>query len=530
MKRGFASDNFIFRERPLELQKLKKLSLESSHIKSPDRGTPWKTLAGILVALIVFGLIFGVNIATVFVGTGIALVVVLHTAIRLSAIVTPFSKIPPKPFSGYTPFVSIHIACKDEPAELVNATVAAITKLNYPAFEVIVINNNNEDVENWQKIKLFTESCGDNYIFVHTDFMPGYKAGALNYIATHNTSKDAEVVAIVDCDYIVTPDFLTMTVGYFKNPEVGIVQAPQSYYNVNSRNVGLSYEYRSFFAAVMHQAQRHNLVIFTGTMGLIRTELMRNGLKWNEWCITEDAEAGVHILSKGYKGIYVDESLGKGLMPLDYASLIKQRQRWTYGNMQVLKKDLFPVILNKALSLKQKFAFLALLVSWFHFELLVAGTYLLINMLRLVGLSNVLLTMSNIMLALLAVSLISNIVYFVIGLRKDATLSERLKAFLAHYGLLYVMSSSWVICLLGRKLGFIVTSKVKQGDRIPFSQYSHEFTIILVLLFGLGVAFLAGGTLWFDLMVIVPFVVIETAGIMYLSRSFIEPDAETIDQ
>ena len=360
--------------------------------------------------------------------------------------------------------------------------------------------------------------------------MPGYKAGALNYIATHNTSKDAEVVAIVDCDYIVTPDFLTMTVGYFKNPEVGIVQAPQSYYNVNSRNVGLSYEYRSFFAAVMHQAQRHNLVIFTGTMGLIRTELMRNGLKWNEWCITEDAEAGVHILSKGYKGIYVDESLGKGLMPLDYASLIKQRQRWTYGNMQVLKKDLFPVILNKALSLKQKFAFLALLVSWFHFELLVAGTYLLINMLRLVGLSNVLLTMSNIMLALLAVSLISNIVYFVIGLRKDATLSERLKAFLAHYGLLYFMSSSWIICLLGRKLGFIVTSKVKQGDRIPFSQYSHEFTIILVLLFGLGVAFLAGGTLWFDLMVIVPFVVIETAGIMYLSRSFIEPDAETIDQ
>ena len=86
----------------------------------------------------------------------------------------------------------------------------------------------------------------------------------------------------------------------------------------------------------MNQAQRLNLVTFTGTMGLIRADLIRNGLKWNEWCITEDVEAGVHINSKGYKGVYIEESLGKGLMPFDYASLIKQRQRWTYGNMQVI--------------------------------------------------------------------------------------------------------------------------------------------------------------------------------------------------
>ncbi len=316
------------------------------------------------------------------------------------------------------------------------------------------------------------------------------------------------------------------TVIYFKNPNVGIVQAPQCYYNVNSNNIGLFYEYRSFFAIVMHQAQRLNLVTFLGTMGLIKADLLKKGLKWNEWCITEDVEAGVNINSQGYSGVYIDECLGKGLMPFDYSSLIKQRQRWTYGNMQIIKKDLLSMILgsNRTLSIQQKFAFLAQLVTWFHFELIIAITYLSLNICLLLNNNDVALIFSNnLMVTLLAISMISNLIYFMVGLRKDATLIQRFKAFLVHYGLLYTMSSSWLTCLLGHELGFNVTRKEKKEKNTPISQYYKELIIIIILSFGLIISILRGDNNITSIIIVLLTLILEISGIAYLFKSFKEP-------
>lgn len=486
----------------------------------------WIIIFLIIVLLVLLGILSGVGTVIVILGSFIAFLVLSHIIVKLSAVFQLKSKTPFDKDTNYHPFVSIHIACKSEPSEVVNKTVAAMTKLNYPNYEVIVINSNNTDSENWHKIQKYVKSCGPNYKFVHLDKVSGFKAGALNYLNNNYLDNKVEIIAIVDSDYIVTPDFLKKMVIYFNNPEVGLVQAPQCYSNVNSNNIGLLYEYRSFFAIVMHQAQRLNLVTFLGTMGLIRASLLEKGLKWNEWCITEDVEAGVYINCIGYSGVYVDECLGKGLMPFDYASLIKQRQRWAFGNMQIIKKDLFSVILNtnRALSARQKFAFLAQLVTWFHFELVIAVVYLILNSAILFGYSTPsIILANNLMLLSLVTSLIGNLLYFIIGLRKEASPIERLKALLIHYGLLYTMSSSWVTCLLGRKLGFNVTKKEKSNNGIPFSQYGHEFIIIILLLVGLGIAFINGSDIRFGAIVIITSVIIELLGIKYLYESFKEP-------
>lgn len=482
-----------------------------------------KVLLILISILVLLGLIVDARITTVFIGLIVAFIVIAHTLIKLSAIFRPWSKIFIEPDPNYEPFVSIHVTCKIESAELVNKTVEALAKLDYSNYEVIVIHSNNQDTYNWQKIQKFVESCGENFKFVHLDKVDGFKAGALNYLNSHIMDKRAEVVTIIDCDYIVTPDFLKETVGYFRNPEVGIVQAPQDYHNINPYNIGLAYEYRSFFALVMHQAQRLNLVTFTGTMGLIRTDLMKKGLKWNEWCITEDTEAGVYINSIGFRGVYIDKSLGKGLMPLDYVSLIKQRQRWVYGNMQILDKNFLSVIRNQALSIKQKFAFLAQLVTWFHFELIVASIYFLLSITKLLGYSGIYIAFTNeLMLILLAISLISNFLYFMIGLRKEASVFERFRAFWAHYGLLYVMSSSWLLYFSGHQLGFNTTKKKKTGNKIPFRQYSNEFIIIAILLVGLGLRVVFGNKTQLDILIILTFVMTELAGILYLRKAFVK--------
>lgn len=469
-----------------------------------------------LLVIIYLTFLYGVVVIGIF----IAILAISHLTIKLSAIFNINSNPPYKSDPNYKPFVSIHVACKSEPAELVNKTIEAMTKLDYPNYEVVVINSNSTDKKNWQKIQKFVEKCGKKFKFVHLDEVSGFKAGALNYLNKHHFHEKIEIEAFVDCDYIVTPDFLKKTVGYFKNPKVGIVQAPQDYCNANANNIGMVYEYRSFFSIIMHQAQRLNLVTFTGTMGLIRASLLKKGLAWNEWCITEDTEAGVYINSLGYKGVYVDESLGKGLMPFEYRSLIKQRQRWAFGNMQIIKKDVISVTENKDLTIKQKYAFFAQLITWFHMDLVIAVFYLLLSVASYFGYPDKSLAFaSDLTLIVLGVSLIANFMYFLVGLRKNVSVSGRIKAFLVHYGLLYVMSSSWLICLIGQKLGFNVTNKDKNDTKIRFDQYRSEFTIIIILLIGLIINFLASNNIRFDLLVILPFSAVEIMGIFYLYQA-----------
>jgi hypothetical protein len=72
-------------------------------------------------------------------------------------------------------------------------------------------------------------------------------------------------------------------------------------------------------------------------MGLIRRSILDRLGGWDEWCITEDAEASLRMLKAGYSGLYVGRSFGRGIMPLTFASLKSQRFRWCFGGMQILR-------------------------------------------------------------------------------------------------------------------------------------------------------------------------------------------------
>jgi len=82
----------------------------------------------------------------------------------------------------------------------------------------------------------------------------------------------------------------------------------------------------------------YNAIIFAGTMGLIRKSALQEIGGWDEWCITEDAEASLRILKQGYKSIYINRPYGQGLIPFTFEGLKRQRFRWCFGGIQILKK------------------------------------------------------------------------------------------------------------------------------------------------------------------------------------------------
>lgn len=246
-------------------------------------------------------------------------------------------KLTPNPSGTVLPMVSLHVPAYNEPPELVEKTLRALANLDYPAYEVILIDNNTPDEDTWQPLAEVCQELG--FKCLHLDQWPGYKSGALNF-ALSMTHPQAEIIGVIDADYIVQPDYLRKIVPYFEDPQIAFVQTPQDYRDYEqSRFFQAAYDgYKYFFALSMPARNERNAIIFCGTMGLLRKSVLQEIGGWDEWCITEDAEASLRILNRGYQSLYVDQSFGRGLMPLNFEGLKKQRFRWAFGGVQILKK------------------------------------------------------------------------------------------------------------------------------------------------------------------------------------------------
>ena len=65
------------------------------------------------------------------------------------------------------PFVSIHLACYNEPPEMVMITLDSLAALDYANYEVLVIDNNTKDPAIWQPVQAYCEKLGKHFRFFH---------------------------------------------------------------------------------------------------------------------------------------------------------------------------------------------------------------------------------------------------------------------------------------------------------------------------------------------------------------------------
>ncbi len=266
-----------------------------------------------------------------------------------------------------TPKVSIHVPAYNEPADMMIETLNALAKLDYPDFEVLVIDNNTRDEAVWRPVQSHCEKLGARFRFFHVAPLSGFKAGALNY-ALERTHPEAEIIAAIDSDYQVEPNWLSDLVGAFENPKMAIVQSPQDYrdHDDNAFKSMCFAEYRGFFEIGMVTRNERNAIIQHGTMTLVRRSVLEEVGGWGEWCITEDAELGLRIFEAGYEAMYLSYSYGRGLMPDTFIDYKKQRFRWAYGAMQILRKhtrELF-TLRDSRLTNGQRYHFLAGWLPW----------------------------------------------------------------------------------------------------------------------------------------------------------------------
>ena len=237
------------------------------------------------------------------------------------------------------PKVSIHIPAYFEPVEMLKQTLDAVSRLDYPNFECVCIINNTPDPEFWQPIQDHCRTLGERFKFINAEKVQGFKAGALR-IAMDRTAADAEIIGIIDADYVVQPDWLKDLVPVFADPRVGLVQAPQEHRDGDRSLMHyiMNGEYAGFFDIGMVQRNECNAIIVHGTMCLIRRAAMDMAGGWAGDTICEDTDLGLAIIEHGWLTHYTNHRYGHGLLPDTYEAFKKQRHRWAYGGFQIVKK------------------------------------------------------------------------------------------------------------------------------------------------------------------------------------------------
>ena len=257
------------------------------------------------------------------------------------------------------PTIAVAIPTYNEGPEILVPTIAAAMAME-PAHETWVLDDGQRP-----EIEELARSLGARYLARPTH--EHAKAGNLNHALG---IIDAEILAVLDADHVAAPEFLAATLGYFSDSRVALVQTPQDFYNVTSfeHGSGVAYgepfhEQTLFYRLLQPGKNRWNAAFWCGTNALVRTAALREVGGAATDTITEDIHTTIRFHRRGWKTVYHNEVLARGLAADDAAQYQLQRNRWGTGAMQVLRVE-NPLVVP-GLTLGQRLGYAATLLGWF---------------------------------------------------------------------------------------------------------------------------------------------------------------------
>jgi len=389
------------------------------------------------------------------------------------------------------PKVSIHVPAYFEPPEMLKQTLDAVARLDYPNFECVVIINNTPDPTFWQPIQDHCRTLGERFKFINAEKVQGFKAGALR-IAMERTAADAEIIGIIDADYVVEPNWLKDLVPSFDDPRVGLVQAPQDHRDGNRSLMHhiMNGEYAGFFDIGMVQRNEANAIIVHGTMCLIRRTAMDMAGGWAGDTICEDTDLGLAIIEQGWVTRYTNTRYGYGLLPDTYEAFKKQRHRWAYGGFQIVKKHWRRFLPGASrLSQDQKREFTLGWLNWLGAESIgVVVAILNLIWVPIVAFADIAIPDKILTIPIIAAFLVS-LIHFVAlyRLRVPVKTAQMLGAMVAAMSVQWTVSRAVAQGLITEHLAFARTSKGGLSRMSIEFQAFWEAVIGVLLLVGAGV-------------------------------------------
>ena len=246
---------------------------------------------------------------------------------------------PPVHEAGPGRRVVVLVTTTDEPAEVVAPTVAAACDLA-PVHQTWVLDDGDRP---WLR-----ELCalyGARH--VRRDGADGGAPGSVDHalhLLQQETAAGAEpvdVLALLGAGHVPLPTFLTATLGWFDDPEVALVQAPQSSYDAGAfDDDGETGEQGAFFHVLLPSRQRAGSGPFwCGSTSLVRTSALAGVGGIATGAAAAHLATTLALLRAGGRTVYHHQVLAVGLAPTTPHAYLEQRHRSGVRAMQLLVQE-----------------------------------------------------------------------------------------------------------------------------------------------------------------------------------------------
>lgn len=250
---------------------------------------------------------------------------------------------------NYIPYVSIMIPAHNE-ADVIADTIKNIQTIEYPSYEIIVIDDRSTDntaeilekiCKNNEQIKYFTRT---------TEAVPG-KSAVLND-ALKIAKGDA--ILVFDADARIKPDFLKELVPALEPDKVGAVQARKVIIN-REQNWLTRFQDNEMALDTHFQVGRDSVkgaVELRGNGELIKREALDDVNGWNIYTITDDLDLSTRLQIKGWDVRFCPDICVYEEGVPSYIPLLKQRRRWIEGSIRRYLEHFSDVLTSNDMSLR----------------------------------------------------------------------------------------------------------------------------------------------------------------------------------
>ena len=247
--------------------------------------------------------------------------------------------------TGWTPRVVVQVPVFNERL-VVGRLLDALAELDWPAgqLEVQVLDDSEDDTP--EEVARHLPVLRRRGVTAHHLRRPrrdGYKAGALAWGLSRT---DAEVVLVLDADFVPPPDLLRRLVPHL-GPGVAAAQARWTHLNRSdnllTRTVARCID-AHFLAEQPARGRWDLLTNFCGSAGVWRREAIEAAGGWSAATVTEDLDLSYRVQLAGWRIVHVEGAECPAEVPASLAAYKAQQRRWARGSAQTARRNLLPVL------------------------------------------------------------------------------------------------------------------------------------------------------------------------------------------
>jgi peptidoglycan/xylan/chitin deacetylase (PgdA/CDA1 family)/GT2 family glycosyltransferase len=223
--------------------------------------------------------------------------------------------------------VSVVVPAHNE-GTVLDKTLQAVAQLDGAPYEVIVVDDGSTDD---------TAAVARRYpVTLLTQAQQG-KAAALNHGVA---AASGEVVVVLDADTVLDQSFVSRVLPHFADPHVAAVAGNV---RVGNRNNFLARLQSLEYVASLNldrraQAALNVVSVVPGAAGAFRKTALAEIGGYPDDTLVEDADLTVALLAAGWHIPYEPDAVAWTEAPQSVRDVIRQRQRWSYGTVEVVAK------------------------------------------------------------------------------------------------------------------------------------------------------------------------------------------------